>query len=164
MCLSFSSLRAHNAIGMQTRFLSQGSTFTRADCCQLRQVWSTTKSGPDSRGSTIDLRIRSQSKLARVKQLPYSLTMSRHRTGSGTEEAGATLSIVDTKYYAWGAEVTIKNAGSGAQTCHIVATGNPFKVQGREIVVKRWGQYRRKRTQKNTPSIILLSKTGRPPS
>src|SRR5690606_3887103 len=33
------------------------------------------------------------------------------------EEAGTNLSIVDTKYYAWGAEVAIKNAGSGAQTC-----------------------------------------------
>lgn len=53
------------------------------------------------------------------------------------EEAGANLSIVDTKYYAWGAEVTIKNAGSGAQTCRIVATGKPLKVQGREVIVKR---------------------------
>lgn len=53
------------------------------------------------------------------------------------EEAGTNLSIVDTKYYAWGADVTIKNAGSGAQTCRIVATGKPLKVQGREVIVKR---------------------------
>lgn len=53
------------------------------------------------------------------------------------EEAGVNLSIVDTKYYAWGADVTIKNAGSGAQTCRIVATGKPLKVQGREVIVKR---------------------------
>lgn len=52
------------------------------------------------------------------------------------EEAGANLSIVNTKYYAWGADVTIKNAGSGAQTCRIVATGKPLKVQGREKIVK----------------------------
>ncbi len=52
------------------------------------------------------------------------------------EEAGAGLSIVDTKYYAWGADVKIKNAGSGAQTCIIVATGKPLKVQGREKIVK----------------------------
>src|SRR5690606_9611696 len=47
------------------------------------------------------------------------------------EETGANLSIVDTKYYAWGADVKIRNTGSGAQTCIIVATGKPLKVQGR---------------------------------
>lgn len=53
------------------------------------------------------------------------------------EEAGANLSIVDTKYYAWGADVKIRNTGSGAQTCLVVATGKPLKVQGREMVVRK---------------------------
>ena len=54
-------------------------------------------------------------------------------------EAGANLSIVtdETKHYAWGADVRIRNTGSGAQTCLIVATGKPLKVQGREVVVKK---------------------------
>jgi len=53
------------------------------------------------------------------------------------EEAGVNLSIIDTKYYAWGADVKIRNNGSGAQTCIIVATGKPLKVQGREMVVRK---------------------------
>lgn len=53
------------------------------------------------------------------------------------EEAGVNLSIIDTKYYAWGADVKIRNTGSGSQTCSIVATGKPLKVQGREVIVKR---------------------------
>ena len=52
-------------------------------------------------------------------------------------EAGANISIIDTKYYAWGADVTIKNAGAAEQTCLIVATGKPLKVQGREKIVKK---------------------------
>lgn len=53
------------------------------------------------------------------------------------EEAGANLSIADTKYYAWGADVKIQNAGSGAQTCRIKVNGKPLKVQGREKIVKK---------------------------
>ncbi len=53
------------------------------------------------------------------------------------EEAGVNLSIVDTKYYAWGADVKIKNTGSSEQTCIIVANGRPLKVQGREKVVRK---------------------------
>lgn len=53
------------------------------------------------------------------------------------EEAGVNLSIIDTKYYAWGADVTIQNTGAAEQTCIIVATGKPLKVQGREVIVKR---------------------------
>lgn len=53
------------------------------------------------------------------------------------DEAGAGLSITDTKHYAWGADVTIKNAGAAEQTCLIVATGKPLKVQGREKIVKK---------------------------
>ena len=54
-------------------------------------------------------------------------------------EAGADLSIVtdETKHYAWGADVRIRNTGSGAQSCLIVATGKPLKVQGREVIVKK---------------------------
>lgn len=52
------------------------------------------------------------------------------------EEAGANLSITATKYYAWGADVTIQNSGSTDQTCIIVATGRPLEVTGREKVVR----------------------------
>src|SRR5690606_28693190 len=52
------------------------------------------------------------------------------------EEAGVNLSIVDTKYYAWGVDVKIQNSGSGAQTCRIVATGKPLKAQVSEECVQ----------------------------
>lgn len=52
------------------------------------------------------------------------------------EDAGANLSIIATKYYAWGADVMIRNRVSTDQTCIIVATGRPLEVTGREKVVR----------------------------
>src|SRR5690606_30751898 len=44
-------------------------------------------------------------------------------------------SITNVNYYAWGANVTIKNRGSSADEYIIIATGRPLRVQGSERVV-----------------------------
>lgn len=52
-------------------------------------------------------------------------------------EAGPNLSITNATYYAWGANITISNAGTAAETCKIVVNGRPLRVQGRQLITKQ---------------------------
>lgn len=52
-------------------------------------------------------------------------------------EAGPNLSITNATYYAWGASITISNAGTAAETCKIVVNGRPLRVQGRQLITKQ---------------------------
>jgi hypothetical protein len=47
------------------------------------------------------------------------------------------VSIVNVAYYAWGAEVTIENAGEEIAEAVLVVTGKPLSVQGGEQVIVR---------------------------
>lgn len=47
------------------------------------------------------------------------------------------VSITGATYYAWGAEVTIQNAGASSADVTLVITGKPLSVQGGEQVVAR---------------------------
>ena len=53
------------------------------------------------------------------------------------EEAGANLSIINTKFYSGSAEITVRNSGATEQTCIIVVQARPLELRGRRKIVEK---------------------------